>query len=323
MVSAIDICNRALQKLGSPKIASLTESTTRAQAVSACYDILRRYELRRNVWVFSIRTVAVRAVATTTRNVTFANWAIGSTYKINDVVTGSDGQVWISLAGSNTAHDPTTSVGFWSIYSGPLQANQWDSTTTYFAGELVYMNGFTTVYMSTVSGNALEPDTDVTGAWITMTGAPTIAAMNFIYPIGAGPSSDDETRNVYVVPNGFIRTAAQDPKAGSNSALGAPSGRRYNDWYFENNYFTSTDTGPIIFRFAADINGTAAFDPMFVEMLASRIAFETCEQITQSVSKQQVLGAEYKKFGNEARSVNGIEKGSEEPAEDDFISCRI
>lgn len=323
MVSAIDICNRALQKLGSPKITSLTEATTRAQAVNACYDIIRRYELRRSVWVFSIRTAAVRAVATTTRTVTFAAWAVGTTYKINDIVTGSDGQVWMSLAGANLAHDPTTSSGYWTIYAGPMQANVWDSTTTYFAGELVYMTGFTTVYLSTVSGNALEPDTDVTGAWITMSGAPTIAAMNFIYPIGSGPSSDDTSRNVFVLPNGYIRIAPQDPKSGSNSALGAPSGRRYSDWNFENNYFTSADSGPIILRFAADINGTAAFDPMFVEMLASRIAFETCEIITQSVSKQQVLGAEYKKFGSEARIVNAIEKGSEEPAEDDFISCRI
>jgi hypothetical protein len=44
-------------------------------------------------------------------------WAAGTTYALDDVVTGSDGTSYISLGGGNVGHDPTTDSThtYWSI----------------------------------------------------------------------------------------------------------------------------------------------------------------------------------------------------------------
>jgi hypothetical protein len=44
-------------------------------------------------------------------------WVAGTTYALDDVVTGSDGTSYISLAGGNAGHDPTTDAThtYWSV----------------------------------------------------------------------------------------------------------------------------------------------------------------------------------------------------------------
>lgn len=424
MVSSLDIINRSLQMLGRKRIASTSDQNQSAQELSFSYHMIRRYELRRAVWRFSVRKVAIRALNPATQQITFGTWAVATSYVLNDVVTGSDGQTYVSLKAANAGNDPTSTSGFWGVYVGPMQANQyvvaWSGTTTYnqnmyalgtdgvqyfstvanninndptttpsawsslttyaagkfvtgsdaaiyqsvaggnlnhdpvgdlgvhwtpvlanidgyfgwepqtsvnqsnsyYAGELVYTLP-STVYLSTISNNTLNPTTDTTGAWLSMTTAPTLAPMNFIYPIGTGPSNQEQTRNVFMLPNGFMREAPQDPKAGSNSPLGAPSGVRYADWYFESNYFTSMTPGPILFRFAADVLDPNQFDPMFVEGFAWALAMGNAKALGESEDKEEDAIKHYSQFMSKARTVNAIEKGTEEPAEDDFISCRI
>lgn len=428
ILNATQIANRALQKVGSQRIPAgnlLTDTSKAADEVRACYDILRRAELRRNVWRFSIRTVAIRALTPTTQQVTFGNWVSGTSYKLNDVIVGSDSQIYISLISSNQGNDPTSTLGKWTLYLGPNQANQfvttfsatqvynvnqqaigsnntiytslvsnnlgndptvapaaWSSLTTYasgnfvtgsdnnvyqsvaggnlnhnpvgdggvhwtllaantqgfigwaisnnqnatvsyFAGELVYTLGSTTVFLSTVSNNQLNPTTDTTGAWFTFTTTPALAALDFIYPIGSGPDTDMTTRNVFMLPNGFMREAPQAPKAQRNAFLGGPAGLYANDWNYENQCFTSAFQGPIVYRFAGDISDPTLFDALFVEGFACRIALEVCEPLTQSTEKLQGIAGEYKKFMSEARVVNGIETGPTDPDLDEYIAVRV
>ncbi len=424
MVSSVDIINRSLQLLGRKRIASVLDQNMNASESNFSYHIIRRFEQRRAAWRFCIRKVALRALNLATQQITFGNYAAGTTYVLNDVVTGSDGLTYVSLKGSNTGDDPTTTSGSWGIYLGPMQANQYvvawvisttykanqfalgsngttyfstvnnnigndptitpaawlvgttyalgnfvtgsdanvyqsvaggnvghnpvgdggvrwtqvlanvdgyfgweaqtavNATTDYSAGELVYTLP-SSVYLSTISDNTLNPTTDTTGAWLSMTTTPSLANMNFIYPIGAGPSEEEDTRNVFMLPNGFMREVAQDPKAGSNSVLGAPSGIRYQDWYFENNYFTSFTPGPIFFRFAGDVLDPNQFDPMFIEDLAYALAVANCKALGGTQADMVSIQKEARLFQSQARTVNAIEKGTEEPAEDDFISCRI
>ena len=79
----------------------------------------------------------------------------------------------------------------------------------------------------------------------------------------------------------------------------------------------------IIHRFVADVHDVRRMDAMFCEGLACRIAMGVCETLTQSVSKLGAISTLYKQFMTEARIVNGIETGSEEPPEDDYIACRV
>lgn len=53
--SDVDICNRALQKIGAGRITSLTEDSPAARDCNASYNILRRSELRGHVWSFAVK----------------------------------------------------------------------------------------------------------------------------------------------------------------------------------------------------------------------------------------------------------------------------
>jgi hypothetical protein len=150
----------------------------------------------------------------------------------------------------------------------------------------------------------------------------SLTNLTFVYPVGSGPAEQTESRNVYRLPAGYLRTAPQDPKAGSSSILGAPTGIQYEDWDLESNFLVSRDCFPIVFRFVADCYLVSQFDAMFCEGLACRLAYEACEDLTQSAGKQTQVASAYKVFMTEARAVNGIETGPTEPPVDDWLTTR-
>jgi hypothetical protein len=64
MASAVDICNRALQRLGAAKIQSLGESSVNARACLMAYELVRDAVLRAHPWNFAIQRFQVAADAT-------------------------------------------------------------------------------------------------------------------------------------------------------------------------------------------------------------------------------------------------------------------
>lgn len=526
--SPIDICNRGLQHCGAPRIdlgLGFTEVSPSSTECFSVYDKLRRAELRRNVWRFSIRNTVLRPIDTTTMFLKASLWSSTSTYYRGSIVSDQTGVLWMSNSPDNVGNVPGNSAQ-WDFYFGPLAVDPWDNTggTAYFAGELVYNapgDGTFKVFMSLQSSNtdnplvptqwsatttyakdqiaqfspawsslttysagqtvtytdgntyaslagsnlnnvptlaskwALAPTqtsstlapamlewvsttaysigqfVDVNGtqyvalgtstnappatsssswaaltlgvlyasmidantnnepdlapaAWAvgttyaanakvcgsdgviyqsigngnvgnnpisdggahwTNTGvlcpwttanlsgsgslkwlklqSPAMAEANILYPIGSGPTSQASTKNVFRLPANFLRKAPQDPKVGSYSPLGAPSNDFYDDWNFQGNFLTSRMSQPIVLRFVADIADVLQMDDMFCEGLGARIGLEVCETLTQSTAKKQTIASEYQRFMGEARMVNGIETGAEEPALDDYLACRI
>lgn len=375
VITQTQIANRVCQKVGAELIAAgalLTEDSKPANEIRNCYDILRRRELRRNVWRFSIRTVALRAMDTGSKLVTFGTWLTGTTYGVFDIIVGDDGQLYYSKGPGNIGNTPSTSPK-WELYFGVDAALEfittWNSGITYMSGDraagsdgVVYYSLIDTnlnhnpvgdgnvhwkqvtdssqtasaqglsfyvgevvragnnVYVSVVNNN--QADISVAASWKTMTTLPTVAPPYFFYPIGSGPSSESMTKNSYRLPVGFMREAPQDPKAGGALFLGAPDGSSFNDWNYENNYFTTSDSGVITYRFAADIQDVTQFDPLFVDGFTCTMALEVCEPLTQSSAKLADIGREYKVFMGEAREVNSIEDGPTYPPEDAYITCR-
>lgn len=333
----VDIANRALQHCGAARVVTFDDDSKNADEVAFCYDKLRIAELRRNVWRFAIRKVAVRALQdanasatppiTATRLFTPIAWSNVTAYTTGAVVSYQS-RLWEAVSAS-TAVTPGADAADWEVYCGPMTVSQTLKTTAatalstaYFSGELIYGDGAadtTTVYRSLKSGNSALVS-DVT-AWKNLGIASS--SLDILYPIGSGPKSQNGTRNVYRLPNGFLRQAPADPKEGSTSWLGAPSGLSYDDFNLEGNYFTTTEVDPIILRFVADVTTVPSMDPMFCEGLAARIGLEVCEALTQSTGKLQSIGAAYNRFMSEARIVNGIETGSTEPPIDDYIACRV
>ncbi len=106
------------------------------------------------------------------------------------------------------------------------------------------------------------------------------------------------------------------------SYLGAPTSLLYLDWNFEGAYITSEQVDPIMLRFAADVVDVATMDAMFCEGLAARIGLEVCQPLTQSSDLLKTIASEYDKFMNEARLVNAIMVGAEQPPLDDYLACR-
>ena len=220
----------------------------------------------------------------------------------------------------------------------PGTATAWDGTVTYFQNQVVTYSSV--AYMSLVDLNLNnQPNTSPTqwttsfvgGAgsdkWLEIGGAEfpagvTLAQLNIIYPINSGPLSQTFTNNVFRLPNGFLKQAPSDPKAGTRWSLGGPHGPWPDDWLFEGNYIVSAEVGPIMIRFVADVTDVASMGDMFCEMLACRIALEVCEPLTQSTSKLDVIAKIYEKFASEARRTNAIEIGSEDSPDDDFVLVR-
>lgn len=62
--SAVEICNRALQKLGAGRINDLAEDDRNAREMNLAYDPVREAELRKHRWNFSLERVQLAADAT-------------------------------------------------------------------------------------------------------------------------------------------------------------------------------------------------------------------------------------------------------------------
>lgn len=278
-------------------------------------------------------------------------WSSAPTYTIGALVIGSDNLLYQALAGStnvnpaNNAHPAT-----WQQLGTPGSWPAWNSNVTYELGAIVMGNDnllYQAVQGSNLDnqpvGSVYNPNTPATNwwvatgqqaawisnfeggacnsAWLGLDGG--MDPLNLNYPIGTGPSIQTQNKNIFMLPNGYLRRAPQDPKAGSVSFLGAPTGRMYDDWEYNSKYIISQSPWPIIFRFGADIVQVNEMDDMFCEALGARIASEVCETLTQSTQKLGAIAGQYKKFVDEARTVNGIEQGATEPDEDDYITCRI
>jgi hypothetical protein len=61
--SVVEICNRALQKLGAARITSLTQDTPNARSCNVAYNVLRKAELRSHPWSFAIKRAELAADA--------------------------------------------------------------------------------------------------------------------------------------------------------------------------------------------------------------------------------------------------------------------
>jgi hypothetical protein len=318
----IDIINRALVHLGKERIRTLTDHSVNAQEGNAAYDNLRLAELRRNPWTFAIRRVVLRAIDDDTVLFTPDDYASGTTYAHGAIVVYNN-QWWESQVGSNTGNTPEPGT-YWQNYFGTDAAVPYDSETTYFTGELV-VGSDDAVYRSTINANDNDP-VDVGTGWLSLGGS--TAALTVLYPIGTGPATDSSSRYVYRLPKGYLRKAPTDPKAGTFPYLGGAVNLGPDDWTFEGGYIVTSEIGPVMMRYVADVSDVSTMDPMFCEALAARVANEICFRVLADASPQERAEkkadtrAHYRTEMAEARMVNGIEAGPVEAWEDEWITVR-
>jgi hypothetical protein len=138
--------------------------------------------------------------------------------------------------------------------------------------------------------------------------------------LSAAPASDYDRQ--FQLPNDYLRLieggdiadAADltDYRAGAGSALYSIEGGRI-----------LTNLGaPLNIRYIAKITNVALFDSAFAEALASRLAYECCERLTQSDAKRELALADYRIALSEARRANAIEAPAQSVADDSWVAAR-
>lgn len=314
-----DIANRAIQHVGARRISTLSDISKQAQEINFCYDKLRRAELRRSVWRYATRRAMLQPVTSTSLRMLPAAWASGTTYAQGAVIQDAAGIYWISMFASNTGNVPGAAIvgrpAWWQQYFGAVVCDLWSTSTTYNAGDIVYKSGPTFYLSSTNNNKSADPASG--SPWIALS-CTSLGAPFYPQPVGPGMTLNGAAQTIFPLPNGYLRPAAQGPKAASTSTLNTSAGLQYVDWQFENDYIVSAGTAAIPLRFVADVSDVTNMDDLFAEGLAARIGYEVCETLTQSNVKLQAIGAAYQKFIRDARLVNKIETGNTEPEEEEY-----
>lgn len=189
MASEVEICNRALQRLGAKRITSLTDDSRNARSCNASYFVLRDAELRAHPWSFSIKRAQLAA----------------------------------------------------------------DATAPLF-----------------------------------------------------------EKARSFTLPSDSLRLYEDDPEVTANN----------KDWLIEGDKILTDDTAPLDIRYVRQVTDPNKMDVLFREALSARIAFELAEEITQSNAKKAAGLEAYKEAIANARRTNAIEKTSEKPPEDTWVTVR-
>ncbi|MES1993135.1 MAG: hypothetical protein V4457_05915 [Pseudomonadota bacterium] len=197
-VSDVSICNRALNKMGAGKIVSLSDENEKARVLNTAYDPVRRAELRRRRWRFSIKRVSLPALA--------------------------------DAPDSDFAHQ----------YQLPSD------------------------YLRLIEGGDILSLTDLSDYRTSSSEAYSVEGRKILTNFGA----------------------------------------------------------PLHIRYIRDVTDASLFDSAFVESFASRLAYECCERITESDSKNAALLQDYRLSIREAALANALEVASASVGDGEWVVAR-
>jgi len=93
-------------------------------------------------------------------------------------------------------------------------------------------------------------------------------------------------------------------------------------WAVEEGNILSDVGDPIYIRYIAQITDTAQFDPLFVEALASKLAYEMAEHLTQSSTKKDQAAKDFAATLLEAARTDGLESTPSTLPEGSWLDSR-
>lgn len=118
--------------------------------------------------------------------------------------------------------------------------------------------------------------------------------------------------HVYTLPADFIRLTNDYPEDNFNS----------KDWEIEGSKIYTDDTSPIYIRYIARITDPNTMTSLFREYFSTALAFELCEEITQSNTKKSQLEKDMAAVESKAKKTNAFQRIGQEPPEDEWITVR-
>lgn len=99
--------------------------------------------------------------------------------------------------------------------------------------------------------------------------------------------------------------------------------RSVAEFTIEGGLILTNIAAPLSLRYIQQITNPGLFDSAFAEAFAARLAWETCEAITQSSDKRKLAIQEYKQAIQEATQANALESAPEFKADDSWMMARI
>lgn len=95
-----------------------------------------------------------------------------------------------------------------------------------------------------------------------------------------------------------------------------------DDRNIEGDKIVTDEAGPLEIVYIARIEETSLFAASFVKALAADLAFEICEEITNSNSKKEALREDRKEAIRDGRRTGAIERRATHPREDSWLTAR-
>lgn len=97
---------------------------------------------------------------------------------------------------------------------------------------------------------------------------------------------------------------------------------RQAPWSVEAGNILTNLQAPLRIRYLSRVENPGLFDPLFVEVLACKLALEACETLTQSPGKKQAAMEEYKFAVSEAVRQDAIENPPDELPQGSWLDVR-
>jgi uncharacterized protein with von Willebrand factor type A (vWA) domain len=94
-------------------------------------------------------------------------------------------------------------------------------------------------------------------------------------------------------------------------------------WQIEGGKILTDLEAPLKLLYVARIEDTGAWDALFAEVFACRLAVEVCERLTQSNTKRQLAAEEYQQALRAAVRADAIENPPEPLPDDSWMLSRL
>ncbi len=116
----------------------------------------------------------------------------------------------------------------------------------------------------------------------------------------------------FQLPTDYLRLLSKFPEDNDNT----------HDWQIQGKKIHTDDSAPLEVRYIAQITDPNEMDALFREALATDLALEMCEELTQSNTKKAALVVQRKVVIGRAKKTNAIENVAAVPFKDEWESVR-
>ncbi|CAB3644014.1 hypothetical protein [Trinickia soli] len=128
--------------------------------------------------------------------------------------------------------------------------------------------------------------------------------------------------NAFQLPSDFLRLVQV------NDTFAVPGLTDYRDqddsaYVIEGNQLLTVFNAPLKIRYIKDVPDTGVWDALFVEAIAAKLAYEACEEITQSNTKKQTAQQDYTAALRDAVATGAIERPPQGFPDDSWMLIRI